>query len=301
MEFHELVTFSTIIKHGSFSKAAQILGYSQSAVTIQIKKLEEELGVQLFDRLGKSVYLTEQGKRFQKHVENILTTAEIARKELQQSDSPNGSLHIGTIDSICASLLPDLLTAYHAGNPEVSVSVTTDTPAALLEMLANNEIDILYITDAEINDMRFRRLFHHAEQVFFAVNARHPILQEPPASWEEFLRYPFILTEKGASYRNVLEYLLSLRKLEISPAFESNNTDLMLRMVRNGGGIAFLPEYAMEEDLAAGRLVKLSIPEFEVTVWRQLLVHKDKWISRELQTFLDLVIRRQNSRVIDLT
>ena len=102
MEIREIKTFLQAAQSGSFVKAAQTLGYSQAAVTIQIKHLEEELGTVLFDRIGKQTQLTESGRTFQLRAKRILQEIEEAKSEVGNSDVVKGELRIGTIESIGA-------------------------------------------------------------------------------------------------------------------------------------------------------------------------------------------------------
>ena len=104
MEFREISTFLQVAQHQSFSKAAKQLGYSQAAVTIQIKQLENELGVHLFDRIGKQISLTHQGQVFYQYAVAIQKDLAQARGAVSDASTLNGKLCLGTIESICASI-----------------------------------------------------------------------------------------------------------------------------------------------------------------------------------------------------
>lgn len=296
MELQELITFVAVAKHNSFSKASIHLGYSQAAVTIQIKHLEEELQVRLFDRLGKKISLTSHGRAFYEHANQILNDIQIARESVKQNDTLTGSLRLGTIDSLCSSVFPGILKEYHRRYPEVSVCVNTDTPAILMNMLNNNDIDVVYLLDERLNDVRWVKVLDTAANTVFAVSSCHPLAQQPSHSLDELLAFPFILTEKDASYRRVFDYELRLRGQEIIPLFESNNTDLILNMVRNNMGVTFLPEYTIAEDLEMGAITKLDVPGLHINVWRQVIHHKDKWVNREMRAFFDLLLEMEKNR-----
>ncbi|MFR5295085.1 MAG: LysR family transcriptional regulator [Clostridium sp.] len=113
MEFREISTFLQVAQYQSFSKAARHLGYSQAAVTIQIKQLEQELGVHLFDRIGKQISLTHQGQVFYQYAVSIRNDLEQAKNAVADPSTLSGKLCLGTIESICASIFPDLLAEYH--------------------------------------------------------------------------------------------------------------------------------------------------------------------------------------------
>ena len=128
MEFREISTFLQVAQYQSFSKAARHLGYSQAAVTIQIKQLEQELGVHLFDRIGKQISLTHQGQVFYRYAVSIRNDLEQAKNAVSDPSTLSGKLCLGTIESICASIFPDLLAEYHRLHPEVTISIVTDSP-----------------------------------------------------------------------------------------------------------------------------------------------------------------------------
>lgn len=148
MEFRQLNTFVTAAQTESFSRAAQILGYSQSAVTVQIKLLEEELGVKLFDRLGKRISLTGEGQKLLKQSRQILKEVSQAKETAGQEGELCSPLHIGTVESLCSAKLPAVLNYFRACHPRVRVKVTTAPPARLYEMLEQNLLDLIYLLEA---------------------------------------------------------------------------------------------------------------------------------------------------------
>lgn len=288
MEIQEIITFLNVAQHGSFSHAARHLGYSQAAVTVHIKNLEKELKVRLFDRLGKTTSLTSHGKIFYEHALKIVNDMQKAKDAVRQDEELSGSLHIGTIDSLCSSLLPRILLEYHKLYPKVSVSVTTDTPKALLNMLHGNELDVVYLIDEKRMENWICKVLEKEIKVVFAAVSEHPLADQKPHSITELLDFPFILTEKDASYRKVLDYRLQMKNMEIQPLFQSNNTDLLLHMVREQLGITFLPEYTLQKDRETGILHEILVPDLQIHVWQQVIHHKDKWITREMKAFFNL-------------
>ena len=228
MEIQELISFTTIVQQGSFSKASKKLDYCQGSITIHIKNLERELGVQLFDRLGKKVTLTNHGKTFYHHCIKILDDISCAKEAINPSLELNGHLTIGTIDSLCSSIVPRLICKYHQYHPHVSVSITTDTIEGLLKMLKNNDIDFAYLVDKQLLDTDWLKIYQSKEDVSFVASCHHPICKIKHPTIQDILSYPIILTEKDASYRRLLEEKLHENHLEIKPFIQSKNTDLLL-------------------------------------------------------------------------
>lgn len=218
MEIQELISFTTIVQQGSFSKASKKLDYCQGSITIHIKNLERELGVQLFDRLGKKVTLTNHGKTFYQHCLKIIDDISCAKEAINPSLELNGHLTIGTIDSLCSSIVPQLICKYHQYHPHVSVSITTDTIEGLLKMLKNNDIDFAYLVDKQLLD-----------------------------------------------------------------------TDLLLELLKLDQYISFLPKYILEDALKNKTITQIDLPDYQIDVYRQLLCHKDKWLSHEMKAFFQLI------------
>ena len=289
MELREIAAFLQVAQRKSFSKAAQALGYSQAAVTIKIKQLEEELQVHLFDRIGKQTSLTHQGEVFYEYASAVMRDLEQGRNAVSSFREPSGHLRLGAIESICSSLLPALIMEYHRRFPKVSVSIRTDSPEALLEMMNKNSIDIVYFLDRPTYDNKWERVLDAPEEILFVTRPDHPLAGRQDLSLDEVIREPFLLTEKNASYRFILEqYLASLQK-EIHPFLEIGNTDFIIRLLRQGGSISLLPEFTVRDDIREGRLASLSLTDFHMRTWRQMVYHKEKWATREMQAFIELV------------
>lgn len=287
MELQELHTFVAVVRNGSFSKAAEVLGYSQAAVTVQIKNLEEELNVRLFDRIGKKAALTNRGQIFYEKIVITLICLEDAKEAVIREEEMAGKLRIGTIDSLCSSVFPKLLNQFYLKYPKVRVSVITDTPKALLDMLNRNELDAVYLLDDKVDDARFIVASEKEAPVVFAASPQHPLADGAEHTIAELMEYPFVLTEKNASYRKVLDSQLRKRKITIEPDFQSNNTELLVSMFPNGEYVGFLPKYMMEKEIEEGRIAVIKAPDVTVTVWLQLLYHKEKWVTREMRAFFE--------------
>lgn len=294
MEFREITTFLQVAQHQSFSKAARQLGYSQAAVTIQIKQLENELGVHLFDRIGKQISLTHQGQVFYQYAISIQKDLAQARQAVSDSSELNGKLCLGTIESICASIFPELLSEYHRLYPEVTISIVTDSPDVLLERMNENAIDIVYLLDRRIYDNRWHKTLEIPEENIFVASPGHKLAQAGrELELDEVLQFPFLLTEKDASYRHMLEQYLAASDRSIRPFLEIGSTEFIIHMLLKNTGISFLPEFTIRREVEQKRLTALKVRGFQMQTWRQIFYHKDKWVTREMQEFLRLAQKMQ--------
>ena len=147
MELRIINTFLHIAELRSFSRAARELGYSQSAVSAQIAQLEAELETPLFDRVGKTVRLTDAGQTFLSYARTLLATSEQAKAALQPARQVGGTLRIALADSLCSAFLPDLLQRYHALCPQVELVLHSATADEMMQWLGTNQVDLAYTLD----------------------------------------------------------------------------------------------------------------------------------------------------------
>lgn len=293
MELREIKTFLQVANLNSFCKAAQKLGYSQAAVTVQIKQLETELNVRLFDRIGKQTTLTHEGEIFYEYAADIIRDITHVKNILSDSAELTGRLVIGTIESICAALFPALIKEFHHLYPKVNVNLVIDSPTTLLNMMNNNTIDIVYFLDKRMYDAKWIKVLEKPENILFTASRNHPLSGKKELEIDRVILEPIILTEKDASYRFILEQYLAAEGKKLRPYLEIGNTEFIVKMLREQEAISFLPEFAIRKDLEEGLLTTLDVKDFHMRTWRQIVYHKDKWISREMKAFIELVSRME--------
>lgn len=297
MELRELKTFIEVANLKSFCKAAGKLGYSQAAVTIQIKHLENELNVHLFDRIGKQTTLTHEGEIFYEYASDVIGDLTHVKNILSESSELTGRLVIGTIESICASLLPPLIQEFHRLYPGVNVSIVIDSPSTLLTMMNNNTIDIVYFLDKRMYDAKWVKVMEKPESIIFAASKEHPYAKETGLKIDQVISQSMLLTEKDASYRLILEQYLAVDGKKVYPYLEIGNTEFIIKLLRDNAGISFLPEFTIHRDIEEGTLTALRMKDFHLQTWRQIVYHKDKWISREMKAFIELVQKMEQDSV----
>ena len=205
MELRTINTFLHIAELHSFSRAARELGYSQSAVSSQIAQLEAELETPLFDRVGKTVRLTDAGQTFLSYARTLLTTAQQARAALQPAQQVRGTLRVALADSLCSAFLPGLLQRYHALCPQVELVLCTATSDEMLQWLGTNQVDLAYTLDEPLVQPNLVLALDVPEAICFVAPAGHPLAAQKRVSLEELARQEFLLTERGMSYRDALD------------------------------------------------------------------------------------------------
>lgn len=286
MDIRNLRTFIQVAELNSFTKAAAALGYSQSTVSFQIRQLETELGAQLFDRINHTVALTSRGREVLEYAHRITRLAQELEENMQKETVVRGHVRLALADSLCDSLLYDGFTAFRRQYPEVSLKIIPAGTEEMFRLLNHNEADAILTLDSHIYDAEYVIVQEERVGVHFVASPECPLVCREKVSLEELVRYPFILTEKGMSYRRLMDERLAELSLEIWPVLEVGSVRLICRLAAQGVGIAFLPDFVTDREVEDGRLCRLQVENFEIEVWKQLLYHRDKWVSPQMESML---------------
>lgn len=289
MEFRNIATFLRVAATRNFSKAAEQMGYSQSTVTIQMQQLEKELGTQLFERIGKHVNLTDQGEAFILHANEIMRVTNAAMTFASNADLPTGSLRIGGVESLCTAILPELLLQFHHVCPQVETVIRTATTDELIDMIKCNDIDIMFTLDQKVYGSEWVRAVQKDEEIVFVTSSRHSFIDGQKINLQDIIKEPFILTEKGGSYRYELERMLAAKEMEIRPALEIGNTETIIHLLEEGIGVSFLPLFSVQKSIKQGTLSRIQTDIPTIQMCSQLLYHKNKWVTPQMQAFIEIV------------
>ena len=217
MELRQLRSFLKIVELQSFSKAAKDLGYSQSALSVQIHGLEQELGVRLFDRMGKQVGLTQPGKELCQRIVPVLHQLEEIRVVMQEKP-PAETLHLGMIQSLCKCKMPKLIQFFGENYPHMNLTITLDSPSALLDKMDHNQVDFVYILDEKVYNVKWEKVLEEKEDIVFIGSIDSPLVYRNEVALEQLISQPFFLTEKEDNYRRALIWCSAAWALRSCPA-----------------------------------------------------------------------------------
>lgn len=293
MDLKTLTTFTHVAQLGSFTKAAQTLGCSQSTISFQIRQLEEELGFPMFERINRTVVLTDKGREVLAYAQQIgKMTAELIH-DLRSNSTRAVRIRVAMSDSLCNSLLEENFQEFLNANPSTSLKIFAAGTEEMFRLLDHNEADAILTLESHIYNTEYVIVREEKVETHFVAAPTFPLAGQSNIPLEELVKQPFILTEKGMSYRRLLDEQLAQRSLEILPVLEIGNPHLICDIVQQGVGISFLPDLVTEKAVRAGKLVYLDIPELQVTIWKQLLHHRDKWISPQMDAVLKYCIQKE--------
>lgn len=287
MDIRSLNIFIEAAEMGSFTRTGEKLGYSQPTISFQIKQLEKEMGARLFDRIGHTVSLTDAGRDALPYAQQIVHALEEMVIGSSQRGEPSGILRLGMADSLCAPLIVGHFGEFNKKYPKVLVHMSTGDTGQLLEYLDHNAADMIVTMDDHVYDTNYIIADEEEIGVHFVASSQSPLAKMPSVTVERLMEEPFMLTEKGMSYRRLMDEKLARSSLEIQPVLETGQADLICQLVAENAGISFLPDYVTEERVRSGKVVRLHVPDFKIVVWKQLLYRREKWVSMQMRAMIE--------------
>ena len=303
MELRQLATFRMVAETLSFSRTAQALNYVQSSVTAQIQNLEEELGVRLFDRLGKRVAITDAGARLLPYAEKMLNLSDEARSVVMGGDVPSGTLTITAPESICTYCLPEVLRQFRQRYPQVKLLFHPNSFLDIRRSISEGEVDLGFVIDERQYSNALNVEVLATVPLYLLVSPDHPLADCRDIQPCDLEGEQFLLTEAGCAYRNALERTLNQEGVRISTHLSFEGIEAIKQCAIASMGIAFLPELTVNSELEARRLVALDWEKQQFSSMVQMLWHKDKWLSPALQAFLEVAreVLRPREALLPLT
>jgi DNA-binding transcriptional LysR family regulator len=269
MELADLNVFRTVVRAGGVTRAAQQLHRVQSNVTVRVRKLEEELGVQLFVREGKRMQLSASGKVLLDYADRLLALAEQARDALRAS-GPRGVLRLGAMESTAGVRLPRPLTELHRRHPEVTVELHTGNPQRLTTQVLGGELDAALVAEP-VSDARLEKRVAYHEQVVVVAQKDHP----PIRSARDVARRSLLAFESGCPHRKRLEDWFERSRVIPDRVIEMGSYHAILGCAVAGMGVALMPKSVLDTYTERGRLSVHPLGGRYATVRTLLIWRKD--------------------------
>ncbi len=288
MELKNLITFIHVAELGSFTKAADQLGYSQSTISFQIKQLEEELGCLLFERINHTITLTERGRDLVSYAHQVRALTDDFKETLMKEELV-GHIHIVAPDSVCEEMISAHYSDFHRQYPSVFIQFSTGDTGDMLSMIDHNEADVIITLDQRLYNKDYVISKEEPLPMHFVASAKSKYAGRKGLSIEDIIGEPFVLTEYGQGYRRVFDKELAKRSLEIAPVLEIGRTDIITSVLMENDMISYLPDFVTEKLIAAGKLCYLDVIDMNIDMWKQLIYHKNKWLSKSMKTFIEYI------------
>ena len=288
MDFSQLVTFLEVAKLGSFSRAGQKVFRTQSAVSAQIRQLEQEYGDRLLDRSGKDVTLTPAGRVLLAYAERLIQLRDESKLAVaDHGGAPRGKLVIGANEATCLYVLPDVFAKYCRLYPEVQLSIYRNFSYKITEKLENGTIDVGIVT-LPIKSSKLKTIPIFRDQLMWMVSPQSPLGKQEVVSISEIARQPMLLPKTGYT-RRIMDKLLRPYESDVQVRMELPSVGMIKSFVAAGLGVSLISASFARDQLLAGR-VKLIAPK-EKELWRELglAYRRDRTLTQAAKTFITTV------------
>jgi DNA-binding transcriptional LysR family regulator len=289
MEVRQLEIFRTLAGELNFTRTAERINTVQSNVTAQIKALEDELGAKLFDRLAKSVVLTEAGRRFLPYAERALCTMDEGLKMVRAGSEPGGVLRIGSPESILTYRLPEVIERFQKKYPKVELQFRPYLNTGVGPALESGSLDVAISMIDAVEWPQLKLMNLHEEKILLLAHPKHPLAKKKEVKPEDLTEQCLLLTESGCSYRQKFDRILVAAKATPRNSAEFTSVEAIKQCMIAGMGIGILPEIVVAEPLKARQLVALKWAGPKLDIATYVLWHKDKWMSPNIAAFLDML------------
>jgi DNA-binding transcriptional LysR family regulator len=293
MDTRQLAAFCAVVEKKSFSQAAERLGVTQPAVSLQIRALEKRLGAQLLDRSGRRVEPTEAGRRLYRSAQRVLAAEAQLLDELTEGERVGGRVELGASTGPGGSVVPVVLGELARTYPELSIALTVADTHRIVELVADRALELGVVGFARRHrSVVFEPLFR--DQVVLACPPGHRFAGKT-VSLDSLRDEPLILMQEGAGVREAIEDALrtaGARVRDFDVQLELGLQESVRAAVEAGFGVTFISRSAIEAALAAGPLTEARVKGLEPSREIYLATAAGRTLTRAAQAFLDLARER---------
>jgi LysR family transcriptional regulator, low CO2-responsive transcriptional regulator len=288
MDFSQLITFLEVAKLGSFSRAGQKVFRSQSAVSAQIRQLEQEYGDRLLDRSGKDVTLTPAGRVLLTYAERLIQLRDESKLAVaDHGRAPRGTLTIGANEATCLYVLPDVFAKYCSLHPEVQLSIYRNFSYKIVEKLENGTIDVGIVT-LPVKSPKLKTSPIFRDQLMWMVHPQNPLAKHEVLSLSEIAKQPILLPKTGYT-RRLMDKLLRPYQSDLQVQMELPSVGMIKSFVAAGLGVSLISASFARDQVLAGRVKLIAFKDKEL--WRELglAYRRDRTLTQAAKTFITTV------------
>ncbi len=283
MEFHQLRYVCAIADTGNFSRAAERCNIAQPSLSQQVLKLEKDLGAKLFDRLGRSIRLTEAGRAFLPHARAILEQMETARTSVTDKNSDlRGSVSVGVIPTVAPYLMPGYTAAFAKKYPDAKLRIVEETTSTLVESLRDLSVDVAILA-LPLRHKELECFSIRTEPLFAVLRKDHPRASAKSLALNDLRGESFVMLRDGHCFRDLSLDACTHARITPNIAFESDQFSSVLGMVAAGVGVSLIPEMAIDRNIGC-RYVRISDAQAMRTIVAAVL--RARSFNRVQQAFL---------------
>lgn len=288
MDVRGLEVFLSVAKHFNYTRAGEEVNLSQPSVSIRIKQLEDELGMKLFEQLGKKVALTDAGLLLVPHARRVIAAIQDAKHALEELQGlERGLLRIGASTTPGMYLIPQIIARFKERYPKIEVLLGIKDTRQVEDGVIRNEFDFGFVGGHLAGDEVDTRAWV-TDQLLLVVAPKHPFSKKNSIRSEDLLKEKFVLRELGSATRATIASHLEKASLAVQPVMEMENPESVKRAVQSGLGIAFISKFAVETELKAKSLIAVRVLGLDIRRELKIVYRKDKHLSRAARAFIEI-------------
>ena len=288
MEVRSLEVFLSVAKHLNFTRAGEEVNLSQPSVSVRIRQLETELGVKLFEQLGKRVALTEAGSLLIPHAHRVIGAIEDATHAIEELQGlERGSLRIGASTTPGMYLIPKTIAKFKSRYPKIEIQLGIRDTRQVEDGVARNEFDFGFVGGHLAGD-EVDALPWLTDQLVLVVAPAHVLARKKSVKLGDLRKEKFILREPGSATQAAITSHLLRSNLTVESIMEMENPEAVKKAVQSGLGIAFISLFAVETELQAKSLAAVVVRGIDIHRELKIVHRKDKHLSRAARTFIEM-------------
>jgi DNA-binding transcriptional LysR family regulator len=288
MDFDQLTTFLEVARQGSFSRAGEKVFRSQSAVSAQIRQLEQEYGDRLLDRSGKTVKLTPAGQVLYDYAERLKRLREESLTAVaDHSGTPRGTLRVGANEATCLYVLPEVFAEYYRLYPPVQINIYRNFSYKISEKLENGSIEVGFLTlPIQSASLEIHPIFR--DKLMLMVSPRNPLAKHKTAAVRDIVKHPVLLPKTGHT-RRLMDKLFRPHRDELQVRMELPSIGMIKSFVAADLGVSIISASFARDEAAAGRVKLIDLEDVELFRELGIAYRRDRTLSCATTAFIDLV------------
>lgn len=298
MELKYLPTLKAILQTGSFYGAARKLNYAQSTITFQMQQLEQELGIKLFEKIGRKMVLTQAGEEIMPYVDAILENVEQLESYGKTIAEMKGSLRVLVAETLLTYQMQPVLAEFHKQAPQVHLSLQAMNCYKITDEIVNGNADIGI--HYNVGGYSNSSIVAERLQEYRTVLVGHPSLSEEERDFitrGQRKSICLLVSDTDGVYQRRIDHYLEERDIRLSGIMEVGSTETIKRCLLSNLGVAYLPHHVVESELANGTLLEISTEVEKQTVTSLCVYHKNKWITPAMELFI-CILKEQTEKAI---
>lgn len=292
MDLSQLEIFLSIAEEKSFSRAAEKMLRTQPAISIAIKRLEEELGESLFDRSSKNGALTEAGKILLSYAQRMINLRDEAKESVSELRGMfRGRLTIGANESTSLYLLPPLLMEYRKRHPKIKIEVFRNVSEKIPLEIQERNLDFGFLSYDPMHP-QLQSIEIHRDELTLVVPPKHPLAKQKQVTVKDLGEEQFVAHNVKTPSRTKIFELFAQNRTPLNICIELATLETIKEFVLLNVGIAILPRLAVENEINAGKLAEVQVKGMKIEKALRLVYRREQSLSHAAKSFLDIVRER---------